>query len=215
MSDELYSRSRLKHLIFSIVLSPAVVYVLPDLGWGVKVLMVGIGLLIGYVTGHRHWEQVRRRIDKRNTVILYYTDTLTYSILAVLALLSFRPFMGARGIYRVFSTYPWLFPAGLCYWLGLWIGQNWSLYRGVRTFEHERGPVIAKHFYSPNVVGKEGMIGRRGKVAKTCNPIGKAKIRGEWWNAESIDGREIVKGQEVVVRDIEGLTLIVEEATQE
>ena len=51
MSDELYSRSRLKHLIFSIVLSPAVVYVLPDLGWGVKVLMVVIGLLIGYVTG--------------------------------------------------------------------------------------------------------------------------------------------------------------------
>ena len=45
MSDELYSRSRLKHLIFSIVLSPAVVYVLPDLGWGVKVLMVVIGLL--------------------------------------------------------------------------------------------------------------------------------------------------------------------------
>ena len=59
------------------------------------------------------------------------------------------------------------------------------------------------------------MIGRRGKVVKTCNPVGKTKIRGEWWNAESIDGREIEEGQEVVVRDIEGLTLIVEEATQE
>ena len=194
MSDELYSRSRLKHLIFSIVLSPAVVYVLPDLGWGVKVLMVVIGLLIGYVTGHRHWEHVRRRIDKRNTVILYYTDTLTYSILAVLGILSFTPLRGASGIYRMLSTYPWLLPTVVCSWLGLWIGQSWFLYRGVRAFEHERGPLIAKHFYSPNVVGKEGMIGRRGRVAKTCNPIGKTKIRGEWWNAESIDGREIEEG---------------------
>lgn len=57
-----------------------------------------------------------------------------------------------------------------------------------------------------NVVGKEGMIGRQGRVAKTCDPIGKVKILGEWWNAESIDGSEIEEGQEVVVRDIEGLT---------
>ena len=64
------------------------------------------------------------------------------------------------------STYPWLLPTVVCSWLGLWIGQSWFLYRGVRAFEHERGPLIAKHFYSPNVVGKEGMIGRRGRVAK-------------------------------------------------
>ena len=61
-----------------------------------------------------------------------------------------------------------------------------------------------------NGIGKEGMIGRQGKVAKTCNPIGKVKICGELWTAESIDGSEIEEGQEVVVRDIEGLTLIVE-----
>jgi membrane-bound ClpP family serine protease len=56
------------------------------------------------------------------------------------------------------------------------------------------------------VTGAEGMIGMVGKVVKPLKPDGVVKVRGELWQAKSLDG-DIEKGEAVEVVSIEGLVL--------
>ena len=58
------------------------------------------------------------------------------------------------------------------------------------------------------VTGTEGMIGITGIAVETLNPNGRVRIRGELWDAESIDGR-IGKGEKIVVEEVNGLNLLV------
>ncbi len=57
-------------------------------------------------------------------------------------------------------------------------------------------------------VGAEELLGRHAVVVEPCRPEGKIKIRGELWNARCEGGAD--RGQEVVVRGLEGLTLLVD-----
>jgi len=54
------------------------------------------------------------------------------------------------------------------------------------------------------------MIGRTGTATEACKPKGTIKIEGTLWQAEALDGSPLEPGWTVVVRDIEGLKLIVE-----
>ena len=58
--------------------------------------------------------------------------------------------------------------------------------------------------------GKKGMIGLNGEVRKSLSPKGEVFVRGEIWEAESIDGK-ISKGIQVEVVDVKGNHLIVKE----
>lgn len=63
---------------------------------------------------------------------------------------------------------------------------------------------------SGNEAGRE-MLGRKGFVEEALNPSGYVRIYGELWNAKIREGREAIeKGDTVVVREINGLTLLVE-----
>ncbi|MCM8830569.1 MAG: nodulation protein NfeD, partial [Candidatus Omnitrophica bacterium] len=62
-------------------------------------------------------------------------------------------------------------------------------------------------------IGSEAFIGKKGKVVKALTPEGLIFIDGEYWKARSISG-EIQEGREVVVRQYDGLTLIVEPVGQ-
>ena len=59
-------------------------------------------------------------------------------------------------------------------------------------------------------VGLESMVGKRGVVVNDLWPEGQVKIAGELWRARCEGGCE--SGTGVVVRDVEGLTLVVEPA---
>lgn len=59
-------------------------------------------------------------------------------------------------------------------------------------------------------VGLESMVGRRGTVVSDLWPEGQVKIGGELWRARCDGGCE--SGTDVVVRGVEGLTLVVEPA---
>ena len=52
------------------------------------------------------------------------------------------------------------------------------------------------------MISKKGIISSEGKV----------KVGNEMWNAVSIDGKSIAVGDTVVVRDIDGLRLVVEKS---
>ena len=61
-------------------------------------------------------------------------------------------------------------------------------------------------------VGVETLVGRTAVALGPLTPQGQVKVDGELWDARS-DG-PVEAGAEVVVRDIEGLTLVVERSTE-
>lgn len=62
-----------------------------------------------------------------------------------------------------------------------------------------------------SVVGAEALIGRVAVVAADCLPEGQVRVAGELWRARCAGGA--AAGDEVVVRELDGLTLVVEPAT--
>jgi membrane protein implicated in regulation of membrane protease activity len=61
-----------------------------------------------------------------------------------------------------------------------------------------------------SVVGAEALMGRRAIVAADCRPEGQVRVAGELWRARCAGGAAV--GDEVVVRELDGLTLVVEPA---
>lgn len=59
-----------------------------------------------------------------------------------------------------------------------------------------------------SVVGAEALVGRRAVVAADCMPEGQVRVAGELWKAHCEAGASA--GDEVVVREVDGLTLVVE-----
>lgn len=59
-----------------------------------------------------------------------------------------------------------------------------------------------------SVVGAEALIGQRAVVAADCMPLGQVRVAGELWQARCGSGAAV--GDQVVVRELDGLTLVVE-----
>ena len=58
------------------------------------------------------------------------------------------------------------------------------------------------------VVGAETLVGRRAVVSADCRPEGQVRVAGEIWGARCEAGAGV--GDEVVVREVDALTLLVE-----
>lgn len=56
------------------------------------------------------------------------------------------------------------------------------------------------------------MIGRTGVVTTHCFPTGYVRIGGELWRAQSVDGARLVVGQQVIVRRLNGLVVLIDAA---
>jgi membrane protein implicated in regulation of membrane protease activity len=74
------------------------------------------------------------------------------------------------------------------------IGESWLFMRWSRR-------------RSPDV-GVEVLVGRRAVVATDCMPEGQVRVAGELWQARCDAGASA--GDEVVVRAVDGLVLVVE-----
>lgn len=61
-----------------------------------------------------------------------------------------------------------------------------------------------------SVVGAEALVGRLAVVSADCMPTGQVRVAGELWQARCPGGA--AAGDEVVVRGLDGLTLLVEPA---
>jgi membrane-bound serine protease (ClpP class) len=59
-------------------------------------------------------------------------------------------------------------------------------------------------------VGAETLVGRRAVVSVDCRPNGQVRVAGEIWQARCDAGAAV--GDDVVVREIDGLLLVVEPA---
>ncbi len=67
---------------------------------------------------------------------------------------------------------------------------------------------------SPVLVGSLRVVGEPGKVARPINPVGSVVAAGEVWTARSAGGEALERGARIRVVRQDGLTLIVEPATE-
>jgi membrane-bound ClpP family serine protease len=78
----------------------------------------------------------------------------------------------------------------------LWIGTDLLMF-----------PRKRKYYTSEPI--EERMLGETGLTVSTLDPSGHARIRGELWQAVSVDGT-LSEGTRVRVRSLRGLVLVVE-----
>jgi len=58
------------------------------------------------------------------------------------------------------------------------------------------------------VTGAQALVGRKAIVVTPLRPLGQVRVAGELWAARSESGAD--PGDEVVVREVDGLTLLVD-----
>lgn len=73
-------------------------------------------------------------------------------------------------------------------------------------------PVLESQRTKAALIDDEPIIGARGYVQRTLDPVGTVRVRGEAWTARS--DQVLEPGTEIVVVDREGLTLFVEAEKQ-
>jgi membrane protein implicated in regulation of membrane protease activity len=208
-----YARRRLLHLLAALAVA-APVLLLGRLPWWLRAVPMVPGATLGLWLGARMWRRVRRNIDSRNLVILYFSDSAVYVLLIGLFLLAKAKLMAFRITWAAIE-FPRVAEMLIAVAVGAWCGHGFVLYREVRRYEARHGLLWIKSFYSRSVTGPQGMLGLSGRVARRCAPDGKVELRGEFWDAVSIDGEPIEAERSVVVRDIDELVLVVEERPDE
>jgi len=65
---------------------------------------------------------------------------------------------------------------------------------------------VIPSFRRKQVAGREGMIGTQGRVVEPLTPVGAVMVKGEYWEAESVDDNIGVDENVEIVR-LEGLVL--------
>ncbi|HUQ23808.1 MAG TPA: NfeD family protein [Gaiellaceae bacterium] len=85
-------------------------------------------------------------------------------------------------------------------WIVVALGATWEIAETVLLIRWSQRREAA--------VGAGALVGRQGVVAADCMPLGQIRIAGELWGARCEVGAGA--GDEVVVRGVDGLTLVVE-----
>ena len=82
-----------------------------------------------------------------------------------------------------------------------------AAYISFEIFEHLIIPLVGKAFgkQKRQLTGREGMLGRRGRIREWRGTEGKVDIQSEIWNA--VGAADLSPGDPVVVVEISGLTL--------
>lgn len=86
----------------------------------------------------------------------------------------------------------------------LWVGKDVILF-----------PFVWRAFDKYNREDRHPIIGTLGRAEERLTPAGYVRVRGELWKAEVVGGnRPVDKGENVRVRDVNGMVLMVEPAKE-
>ena len=85
-------------------------------------------------------------------------------------------------------------------WVAIGLGVAWEIAESTLVVRWSQRKKVH--------VGVEALVGRRAVVATDCTPEGQVRVVGELWRAHCEAGASA--GDEVVVREVNGLTLVVE-----
>ncbi len=142
---------------------------------------IAVGFGVGWAAGHATWIEIQKRIDSRNSMIMYFTDTAAYALLLLAFLATIFPYAFARSAVLAIR-HPTAFGAVLVFVVAASVGYNLMLMHFMRRHELAAGPLQVKRYYASSVVGVQGMIGRRGLVIRPCAPEGTIRVGAEIWS---------------------------------
>jgi membrane protein implicated in regulation of membrane protease activity len=170
------------------------------------------------------------------SVALYLKEPGKFEMKAKFPLVRVKRIPLSRKKYRLIMIALWLYTAmwililifmhywGVSYWIKLpiyflLIVGTPSLSDLIKPYERYEKEWQMQQEAARNIirsgVGAEGMILKTGTVIKKCDPEGKVRIGNETWRALAIDKSELDIGVTVIVRDITGMTLIVEKKSSQ
>lgn len=99
----------------------------------------------------------------------------------------------------LFHRWGWLSPSMAAGVMFLWVLKDALLYPFYRR-ALEAGPES----------GAEALSGLHGRAGTTLNPRGLVIVRGERWQARSVDDRVVARGTRVYIHAVRGMLLYVE-----
>jgi len=181
----------------------------PTIDLPVKAVIVIGCLLVGALMGRSDWREIRGRIYARNRLILYYSDTFLFALFCTSYGVAYAPIAVLRlgGFER--ENLPLLLAVILAF-ASMGCGFSVAMYVQIRRYEAANGPLRTKSIYTPSVSGAEGTLGLQAVLKTGCTPEGIVRVHGELWRARALEGTPIAAGETVVIREIEGLCLLVE-----
>lgn len=186
-------------------------WLVPDLHTRGKITSVAGGFALGILFGALTWRQIRRRIFAGNRVVLYFVDSFAFSLLCIAGVAALLPQAALRGgLMAILSPDRTL--AILLGVASMGLATSGTLYVRIRAHERRHGTLVGSRFYAPSATGPEAMIGKRGVVLRACAPEGMVQVGSELWAARSLVELALPEDAQVVVRDVEGLCLLVERA---
>lgn len=117
------------------------------------------------------------------------------------------------GKYVLFQLPGWLIVGTLAWAARDWVGlPNWAALTALGAWMAKDAalfPFVRVAYESHDDRG-HGMIGARARATETLDPHGFVQIGAELWRAELRGEGPVLAGTDVVVKDVEGLTLVVE-----
>jgi membrane-bound ClpP family serine protease len=129
-----------------------------------------------------------------------------------------------KGVFNPFSLGKFLFEEAVMAVLFFWILPQFNTYLPLwliilimvlyAVYYVFVSLLIAKMGNKPSVVGSEALINSRCKTITELIPCGWVKVGIEVWRARSSSGN-IESGDEVIIQEVKGLTLIVRKSNHD
>ena len=168
-----------------------------------------VGATLGIFAGQSVWRKTQKNIYAKNRVTLYYTDSFTYTLLFMAGLASLMPGPALRGVLIV-ANHPVVLGVILLGLASLGLMMSLVIYWQIRRHELKHGPLQAKWLYSQSTTGAEGMLGKSAVVEAVRGTEGTVRVGSELWLARPLDEFALHVGESVLVREVDGLCLLVE-----
>ncbi len=211
-----YLGQSFKDTLINYITDPTVAYLLLNLGI--------LGLVLGFLTPGWHVpETVGAILLVLGLIGLgYFGYSSSGLLLIVLAMVFFiaEALTPTFGLFTVAGVVTFIMGGILLFGGGGEYLVSGNVYENLRIvivalalliglfFAFGMAAVVRAHRKKPEA-GREELIGKRGRVVQDIAPEGMIRVHGELWRAVSKDGNPIKVGEDVVVVEIRGLTLIV------
>ena len=173
-----------------------------------------VGAVIGGFAGAFDARSIERRVDGSGELHLYDEDVVGFVIPVAIIASSPFAFGSALAIVSRSPSQQAGVQGVICSLAAFWVLHDVVLGRRLKRLEQRTGPLRVRRFYARSIVGPQGLIGQFGVVARSGDrPL--VRVRGELWAARGLDDGYLNEGDRVVIREIDGLLLLVSKPGQE
>lgn len=172
------------------------------------------GVVCGVLYGAFYWFRLVHRITRgdrryeRNKVFVQFISPFEIVLLAAAS--SHYILIGMAVVLILGLIFDWI----VGHWWAVLLGSagvSASVFLGTSVLRYERKHGSVYYQYDSRAwSGGEGLLYQTGEVVEPLSPTGRVLINGELWNAVSLSGEPIARGEPIEIISREGLTLHVD-----